>query len=330
MTIHHARLKRLVLAGAAFFLFLFLPGGGAGAVTVSPVLFDMDIAPGATAQDKIVLTNDTDERQTFAFLAENFTARGEEGGQEYIHEDEPTGLASWVYPDRPSVTLDPGQSAEFPFLISVPEDAEPGGHYATIFFSRGAGDGASSAKGGVGITEQIGVLLLVRVPGDIMEKANVESFRMAKGTVLHRLPAEFELRVRNTGSVHVRPTGTLVIRNLIGITAARLPANPKQSAVLPGSVRKIENAWLKTAAPEDGGFWAEAANEWRNFALGRYAASVELAYGSRQELIRSQTVHFWVIPWRVLLLALGAFIALIILVKVYNAIVVRAALRKSG
>jgi hypothetical protein len=329
MTIHHARLMRLALLGAAFFLFLLLPGGRARALTVSPVLFDMDIAPGASAQAKIVLTNETDEPQTFSFLAENFIASGEEGAQTYIHEEELTGLASWVYPDRPEVSLDPGKSADFPFLIRVPEDAEPGGHYAAIFFSRGSGDGAPSAKGGVGITEQVGVLLLVRVPGNIMEQSNVESFRMARGAVLHRLPAEFELRVRNTGSVHVRPTGTLVIRNMIGMTVARLPANPKQSAVLPGSVRKIENAWQKTV-PRGDGFWAEAANEWRNFALGRYTASVELAYGSRQEQIRSQDVHFWVIPWRILLLALGVFMAFVILVKIYNAIVVRAALRKSG
>jgi hypothetical protein len=239
MTIHHARLMRLALLGAAFFLFLLLPGDRARALTVSPVLFDMDIAPGASAQAKIVLTNETDEPQTFSFLAENFIASGEEGAQTYIHEEELTGLASWVYPDRPEVSLDPGKSADFPFLIRVPEDAEPGGHYAAIFFSRGSGDGAPSAKGGVGITEQVGVLLLVRVPGNIMEQSNVESFRMARGAVLHRLPAEFELRVRNTGSVHVRPTGTLVIRNMIGMTVARLPANPKQSAVLPGSVRKI-------------------------------------------------------------------------------------------
>ncbi len=308
------------------FAFLLIPSEGAHAITVSPVSFDFEIAPGASRQDKILLINDTGERETFRLLVENFIASGEEGAQEYIHEDEPTSLASWVVVDQPAVTLDPGESAEFPYLINVPSDAEPGGHYATIFFSRGGTEGSTS---GVGIMEQVGVLLLVRVPGDIREQASVESFQILNGPVLNRLPAEFNLRIRNTGSVHIRPKGTLVIRNLLGSVVARPLANPNTSAVLPNSIRKINTGWVKTVDISNGGFWTEAKNEWKNFAIGMYTVSIDSTYGSQNAALSGQEVRFWVLPWRLLLIALGMLAVLIVLIKGYNALLVQAALRKS-
>jgi hypothetical protein len=318
--------RKLTLLAVVFMALLLIPSGGANAITVSPVLFDFEIATGVNRQDKVLLINDTGERETFSLLVENFVASGEEGAQEYIREEEPTDLASWVFVDQPTVTLDPGEMAEFPFIVSVPEDAEPGGHYATIFFSRGGREGSAS---GVGVTEQVGVLLLVRVPGDIREQANVESFRVVNGPVLNRLPAEFELRIRNTGSVHIRPKGTLVVHNLLGSVVARLPANPKKSAILPNSIRKIDSGWVKTVDIPKGGFWTEVKNEWRNFAIGRYTASIDVKYGSQSTQLPGQGVNFWVIPWRLLLLALGALIVLIALIKGYNALLVRAAMKKS-
>lgn len=318
--------RKGIMYAAAFLAMLIIPLAGARAITVSPVLFDFEIAPGGSQQDTIRLINNTNERETFTLFVENFVASGEEGGQMYIHEEEPTDLASWVSVDAPTVTLDPGEMAEFPFLIQIPEDAEPGGHYASVFFSRGGGPDEAS---GVGITEQVGVLLLVRVPGDVMEQASVESFRITNGTVLNRLPAKFELRIRNTGSIHLRPKGTLVVKNVLGSVVTRLPANPNKSAILPSSIRRVESSWVKTLDIPEGGFWTELKNEWRNFALGRYTASIDVTYGSQNKQLPSQQVCFWVIPWRILLVVLVLIVILIALIKGYNTILVRTALKES-
>lgn len=321
---------------------ILMPLAAVRAITVSPVLLEFDIAKGASKQGEIRIWNETAEPQTYSVLVRNFVPKGEEGEQEYIEEETPTGLASWITVERQTVTLSPDALTELSFSISVPAGAEPGGHYATIFLASGPKKG----QGGVGVSSRIGVLLLVNVPGEIREEARIESFRIMSGAdiprlrsgqavrpyggnVISRLPANFELRVRNLGSTHVRLEGWLVVRNLIGWEVARAPANPKKSAVLPGSVRRIDAAWQKTDdLPQAGGFWAETKSEWRNFALGRYTVTLDASYGSRNEKFPMQTISFWVFPWHLALFALAGVAGLFVLWRLRHALRVRAALRR--
>ncbi|MFA5130571.1 MAG: DUF916 domain-containing protein [Patescibacteria group bacterium] len=284
----------------------------AHAMTVSPVMFDMEIAPGAHAQSSIRILNDTKEAATYSFSAQNFVASGENGAQEYVREATTTDLASWVHLWQTSVTVQPDATADVSFEINVPTNAEPGGHYAAIFSTHGGSNAAGASS--VGLSEQVGVLLLVRVPGDVREQASVESFRMAGGTVLDHLPANFDLRLRNSGSVHFRPTGSIVVKNMLGNTVARFDANPNHSAVLPNSVRRIETDWEKAPMISDKGFWNQTKNEWNNFALGKYTATAEMLYGSKNVALTATPVTFWVWPWRLMMLAVVGIIVFMILI----------------
>jgi hypothetical protein len=300
----------------------------AQALAVSPVLYDYEIAPGAGKQGTITLVNDTETADTFSLEVKNFVAQGEEGAQQYLDEQEPSDLASWITVNRPSVTLGPGQSADFPFAVNVPSGAEPGGHYASIFFSRKA----SNANGtGVGIGGKVGVLILVNVPGDVREDARIESFNVQGPLIRDRLPVYFDLRIHNLGSVHFRPRGSLVVKNLFGRLVEQTSVNPKNAAVLPNSIRRVESVWANTLTEDPStSFWSGVMNEWHNFAFGRYEATASVIYGSKAGQLASQSVTFWVIPWRILLIALGALVVLVALVKTYNALLVRSALKKDA
>lgn len=298
----------------------------AQALAVSPVLYDYEIAPGTSKQGTIMLVNDTERQSTFSLEVKNFVALGEDGAQEYLDEETPTDLASWISVDQPTINLGPGESGQFPFIINVPKDAEPGGHYASVFFYRKP---AASAGTGVGVAEKIGVLILVSIPGNVREDARIESFTIQGSNVRSHLPVYFDLRLRNLGSVHFRPRGSLVIRNVFGRVVQRVSANPKNAAVLPNSVRRVESVWANTLdTSSERGFWEDVKNEWRNFAFGRYRATAEIAYGSQANQLVSSSVTFWVIPWRLLLIAAGALLILIILVKLYNRLLIRTALKK--
>jgi len=302
-------------------------GVPAHAMTVSPVMFEKEIAPGASVQDSIRLINDSNQEKTYVLSAQNFTASGENGAQQYLEEERLTDLASWVHANGASVTIPAGGSADVPFTISIPQDAEPGGHYATIFFSQSAG-GASSGSG-VGISQQVGVLLLVSVPGNVIEQASVDSFRLLNGSSMDHLPAIFELRVKNSGSVHIHPEGNVVVKNMLGNVVARIPANPKHSAVLPNSIRRMDTSWEK-AGIRQGGFFAQVENEWRNFGLGRYTASVDTTYGSKGAALSGSAVTFWIFPWRLAIVFLIAIFILILLMRGYNGMVVKAAMKKKA
>ncbi len=303
--------------------FLWLAPHAVHAFSVSPVVVDLEVPPGTAAQGTVQITNTDSQRRTYYISVQKFVAKGEDGQQDFLPEEDQSGLASWITPDRRSVTLQPGETAPFSYAVSVPLNAEPGGHYAALFFS----DHPTADKGtSVGVGAKVGVLFLLRVPGDILESARVESFRSTSER-LHRLPAYFELRVRNLGSVHLRPEGSVVVRNMFGSVVATVPANPRQSAVLPNSIRRFESVWANTFEDEGDGFFAELKNEWRNFGIGKYTADVRVRYGEqKQELVAETT--FWIIPWHVLTMGAALLVLLIVLVSLYNRMVIRAAIRK--
>ncbi|MFH1620506.1 MAG: hypothetical protein ABIB04_00280 [Patescibacteria group bacterium] len=295
------------------------------AITISPVLFDYTLDPGASTQDAIRVTNDSDQRQTYYLSVQNFVAVGEEGKQEYLPEEDISGLVSWMNLDQKSLTLDARQSGDFNWMIKLPDDAEPGGHYASVFFSTTPDTENNTA---VGVGAKTGVLFLVNVNGDIKESADVESFKvLSRHGFLNRLPVDFEIRVKNQGNVHLKPSGNIAINNLFGNKVASIPVNPNDSRVLPNSIRKVYSTWGPKETEGPKGFFQELAAEWKGFGIGKYKANAEILYGNRGEKMNS-TVSFWVFPWRLAVVALTLLLLLIVLFKGYNKLIVKSALGK--
>jgi hypothetical protein len=293
----------------------------AQAFDFSPVIVDIVVAPGASQSGEIRVTNTADETQVYAVSIQKFVAQGENGQQDFLPESDISGLASWIKPENTSLTLKSGQKDSFSYMVRVPQDAEPGGHYAALFFSRATSNDGSEA---VGVSAKTGVLFLVRVSGQVSEAASIESFQVIGGR-LSSLPAQFELRVRNTGNTHLHPQGEIVIRNMFGNVVAKVVANPNDSAVLPNGIRRYDPVWVKHAESASG-FLSSVKDEWHNFAIGRYVAEAQLQYGDANIPLKATTV-FWVFPWRLVLMSFGLIVILLILRKLYNQSVIRSATR---
>jgi len=291
--------------------------------------------PGQVKQGSIKVQNDTNQTQTYYASTQNFVGKGEEGQQEFLVERDLKGLAEWIRLEKESVTLEPGKSADFKWSLELPKNAEPGGHYAAVFFAMQPKDENGTS---VGIGGRTGVLFLLNVSGNIREAANVESFRImnnadtekAKPTsLINGLPAYFETRVKNTGSVHLRPEGNVVIRNMFGSVVGTVPANPGSARVLPDGIRKYRTMWGDKDMVEGSGFISDLKREWKGFAFGKYTAELEAKYGSQQQPLKA-SVKFWVFPWRITVLALGVLAALLIGLKIYNKMIIKSAMSKSS
>ncbi|MCC7357457.1 hypothetical protein IT408_03030 [Candidatus Uhrbacteria bacterium] len=305
----------------------------ASALTVSPTIFDETTNPGSSLKGTITLTNETDAPQTYYTSVQNFVAEGEDGRQKFLSETDKTGLATWLKPGVPSLSLKAGESRDVSWSLDLPSSAEPGGHYAAVFFST---QPPSETGVTVGIGAKLGVLFLVNVNGEVKENAVIESFRVTEGdsafggvqtSFLSHIPADFELRIRNQGSVHLKPSGTIDIQSIFGRKAASVNVNPLDSKILPNSIRRVRSVWGPTDLSKDTGFVQGLKNEWRGFAFGRYTAKAQVEYGlSKQRL--DATVSFWVFPWR-LVLVIGGFILLLVLsLKAYNRMVISSAMGK--
>ncbi len=321
---------RTIILGAVFALVGSLVAlQSAHAITLIPPSLEFGVKPGESLESKIKLFNETGQTLTVYASTDNFTAGDDEGTPKFLNtpgED----LASWMTISTDAITLDPGERADVPFTVNVPTNADPGGHYAAVFFS----DQPVESGGAVAVGSKVGALLILRVDGVVREAGELSDFTTVTGQqVFSRLPIDFLIRFANQGNVHVRPTGTITVRNIIGGTSVELPVNTSQGAVLPASDRKFEVAWEKESnLREQGNFFQEIGREWNNFGIGAYTADVQLTYGLSSDKSANATIRFWIFPWR-LLLAVVVVIVLVIFLLVwffrwYNQMIVSRAQQK--
>lgn len=296
-----------VLPVIGFFVFLT---GPVFALTISPVRMEISGDPGQTLRGEMELFNEQDEVKTFYSSTANFEARGESGAPYFLEEK--TGLATWIRVQE-SVRLEPQERKTIPYSIAIPPGAEPGGHFAAIFW----GQAPQSQGGQVAIGGRLGMLILLSVTGETKEgKSGLVEFGVEGGRFINSLPISFFYKFSNDGSERVKPSGELKIKNLFGFTTVTLDVNRGSGNVLPRSTRKFSVIWLEKnqeksevvslSAEEKEGqrFFAAVKNQWRNFALGPYKAELNLAYGKLSEAEANQkaqaSYRFFVIPWQLL------------------------------
>jgi hypothetical protein len=314
-----------ILFLSIFYIFL---GKQAYALTLSPPRLEVSGDPGQTLVGELEVYNEQESEITFYVSSQNFEARGETGSPYFLPYDG-TGLASWIFA-QDSITIGPKERTKLPYEIVIPQDVEAGGYFASIFFA--TSPQTPEEAGQVTIGSKVGTLVFLNVSGDAPEGAGVIEFSTKDGNMFSYLPITLYYRFSNDGARKVMPLGDIEIKNLLGRVCAKLDANKSKGNVLPGSVRRFEIDWNivgqdsadekdqeiieKMAVIEEGqkvGFFEAVKMQKDNFAIGKFTADLNLKYGDNETAVSQAT--FWVIPWQILSLVLGALIILIIIIK---------------
>lgn len=278
-------LSGLFLLGA-----LLLDVPAADAITVGPAKLEYRADPGMKLEGKMFIMNDSAQPQTFYPSFEKFT---EVEGEKKFVAGEPTELANWFKMPR-QITLGPGEQKDIPFVIEVPENAPPGGHFAVVWWGN-----APAGGGQVSIVTRAGVLVYLRVSGDVRENGEVVSFTSLAGRVAARLP-DFGVRFRNGGNTYLKPAGEVRVKNMFGGITAVFKVNDVGRIILPGGE---ENLRLSPRFDR------------RPFALGLYRAELDLSWGEKPETFLGR-YYFLVLPWLHLLLGLIVILALYLAAKI--------------
>ena len=257
-------------------------------ITISPPVEEREVTPGENYTGKIKVTNNSSENLTLETQVQDFLAQGEEGGKTFIDPSDDNAvysLAKWVKIEK-DFSLNKGETKEISYTIEVPETAEPGGHYGVVFFSPKSSSAAVNGSGAV-VQPKIGTLLLVTVKGDIRYGAKVAEFSTDKNLYTNSLnQIDFTTRFQNLSTIHVKPTGTIEIKNVLGSSVGSLAVNESGNNVLPDSIRAFSNQWEK------------------KYGFGPYKATLNLTYGDGE--VVTEVMTFWIIPWKeTLAIALG-------------------------
>ncbi len=142
------------------------------ALSISPLRQEFVAKPGDTLQGAVSVTNVGTSARTVTVVAMDFEVADEGGYPQFSIT--PIGgpgysLAGWTTIGKESLTVPPGETVEAPFNISVPQNAEPGGHYAGILIGAFSPED-SEVEGGttVAIGSAVASLILLTVEGEII------------------------------------------------------------------------------------------------------------------------------------------------------------------
>jgi hypothetical protein len=298
---------------------------GGNALKVSPVRLDLVMDPGTTKQIDVSVKNLTNVTATLHPVANDFTASGDESGKPNIMLDEdefaPThSLKRFVRP-LTDFTLKPSEERNIRVTITVPKEAAGGGYYGAIRFSPADPSGDRN----VNLAASVGTLVLLRVNGDIRESLSVASFdarKGAKGKASTFFTTNKDLtgvvRFENDGNIQVEPFGAVTLKRF-GTVVENFQINAEddvRASVLPDSIRRFDIKLDKVSS------------------FGKFTLEGNFGYGSSGQLL-SEKATFYVVPVPMIIIALGALVGLVLLLKyvpkmirAYNRRIIRKAGRR--
>lgn len=267
--------------------------GQTASIGISPLTFEFTGNQGEVFENYLKVYNpSSDNGIGVKMTVEDIAPSGEQG---FVvvepAETESYSLARWIKTEPEDFDLKPGEEKLVKFTITIPENAEPGGHYGTVV----AGIKVSSGPGitGAAIVQRVGALVLLTVPGEMKEILEVKEFSAPGYSEYGPIP--FTVKFENTGTVHIKPSALVSITDWRGKKIAVLDFPSRN--VLPTAVRKFDASFTKK--------WLFG---------GKYTATLTGSYGSSNRLLTPTVITFWVFPWKLGLLGLF-FIFLFILTR---------------
>jgi len=311
------------------------------ALTISPPRMELSADPGQKIGEAIKLINETDQEITVYTSTANFTAKeGEEGVPQFLFPEEKEGdLADWIEIEKGPITLSPSEQKVIPFTINIPSPADPGGHFAGIFFGTQPPQPKAEDETAIGVSGKVGSLILLRVSGDVREEGELIEFSLKDGKKCYtHLPVDFVIGFENSGNVHLKPKGEVEIVNIFGRTSGIVEVNKGRMLggknVLPETVRHFEISWIKQEIEKPPqGFLEKLKAEKDNFAFGRYRANLVLDYGTKGQKAQA-TIVFWLFPWHLILVSTLATALLVFLIVLgiwkYNLWIVKRAMKRQS
>ena len=304
MFIKKVFLSKLIFAGVLLLGVVFpVQAQESLTLSVTPPLFQLAAVKGQAWQSSVKVVNSNSFPITIYANPVNFAPVGEEGRGQFIpiFENDTGGqtLAEWITVTNEAIEIPAETSKDIPFIVNVPENAAPGGHFAAILI--GTKPPENNGATAVRTSQVVSSLFFLSIDGDVIEKGAIREFSVNDGFV-PKPEVTFLLRFQNEGNVHVRPQGEIKILNMWGKERGVIPINHGShfGNVLPDTVRKFDFSWKGESSISD---------------IGRHTAVVTLGYGNKARQTVSQQVSFWVIPVKLTISALLVLLTLVLLIR---------------
>lgn len=217
------------------------PTAAQSAIIVSPTFQEVTLeATMSGRQATVIISNQTDQPQTFELFAVNITQFDSSGA--IVLSDKPLTGANEPYSSdielpEPTVVLAPRQQRAVPFTIKNSLTLSPGGHYISLIIRSKPQEQTDAVAQSV--LPAISSFVLVRKLGGEQYNLSLSDLTFPGERIWWKLPVVAAAQFENQGNIHTVPRGQLTITDIFGRTVVEGTINESSQFVFPRSVRSI-------------------------------------------------------------------------------------------
>ncbi len=229
---------------------------------VTKSYFVFDSRPGTILHNRVRVTNSGTATGTAILYAVDATT-GQTSGTVYLsHNDVRRDVGAWITLRMQSITLAPGQSRIVPFQVTTPKIVRPGQHVGGIVAESMMPESASQSNSLQIQIQNLTILAVqVNLPGAQLEQLVATGIQPGGANNYQTLL----VGLRNTGTMMLKPHGTLQVTDAQGSLLQTLPL--KLDTFLPQTAIDYPVYLQKKA-----------------LGVGSYRATLTLIYGHGHEL----------------------------------------------
>jgi hypothetical protein len=279
-------------------------------IGTAPTSEKLKLSQGQKYNGELVVWNLTNKAITYNIVVKGFRQIENQPGTAIMLTDTEESKSlytatDWTKVSISNIELIPNKNEKIYYEINVPKDATKGEYTVIIAFI--SENEEKLTESGATTTLTLGMPILVQIGDEFVENAELLKFSTDKN--FYEYPTlTFDTRIKNLGDTHITPVGEIVLSNIFKQEIARIPFNANNQSILRDNTGNYETLWnLGTFLTKD-----------KAIVLGPIKANLVLTYRTFQPGFAPLTseITFWILPWKIILIAVIAIIAIVVIVKV--------------
>lgn len=279
-------------------------------IGTAPTSEKLKLSQGQKYNGELVVWNLTNKAITYDIVVRGFRQIENQPGTAIMLTDTEESKALYTATEWTTVSIDnieliPNKNEKIYYEINVPKDATKGEYTVIIAFI--SQNEEKLTESGATTTLTLGMPILVQIGDEFVENAELLKFSTDKN--FYEYPTlTFDTRIKNLGDTHITPVGEIVLSNIFKQEITRIAFNPNNQSILRDNTGNYETLWnLGTFLTKD-----------KAIVLGPIKANLVLTYRTFQPGFAPLTseITFWILPWKIILIALVVIIATVVIIKV--------------
>ena len=209
-------------------------------LTSSPLPINLKVNPGDSVTTDIKVKNDGINSENIKVSLMKFKADPNTGAPMLLDREPGDSYFDWVKFSEDHFQLPSNEWKTITASFNVPTTAAFG-YYFAIVFARADQPATATGQETVMTGGMATLVLLEATVPNAKKEVQVTDFSVNK-QMFEFLPANFTVKLKNTGNVHIIPRGNVFITKG-NETIATLDVNPSFGSILPDSPRNFSPQW---------------------------------------------------------------------------------------